>query len=151
QYEGAAEQARHGLEIEPNRPVTMGLLGEAYSSLGRHEEGIALLEKSVRCMPGEAFAVGFLGWAYVRAGRRDDAQRFLEELEERRRTRYVPGGTIALAALALEDVPAAARWVEQAVHARDPNLSTLIVSPHFKLLRSKSPWQNVVRQMNLQP
>ena len=71
-------------------------------------------------------------------------------MEEKRRGRYVPSGTLALAALALKDVETAFGWVERAVQEHDPNLTYLIHTPYFQQLRSDPRYQDILRRMNLQ-
>jgi len=51
----AAESARNTLDINPNFGMVMATLGEAYSRLGRHQEGIELLEKALHQMAGVYF------------------------------------------------------------------------------------------------
>jgi len=145
----AVEHLRHALDINPDYPGAIAELGEAYSRLGRHEEGIALLEKARQLLIGEYYPLGFLGWAYVHAGRPTDAERFLAELEEKRRRQYVPAGTIAFVTLALDDVDAAFRWADKAIQERDPGLPYLIRAPEFRALRGDLRYQDLLRRMNL--
>jgi tetratricopeptide (TPR) repeat protein len=149
QNDKAIEHARHALDINPNYGDAMALLGETYSRLGRHEEGIELLEKARRLMPGEFYPLGFLGWAYVRGGRRTDAERFLAELEDKRRRQYVSGAMIAMTVLALGDVEAAFTWASKAIQERDPSLTYLIRMHYFQALRQDSRYQDILRRMNL--
>ena len=149
QQDQAVEHLRHALDINPNYPDAIAELGEAYSRMGRYEEGIALLEKARQLLIGEYHPLGFLGWAYIHAGRRPDAARFLAELEEKRRRQYVPAGTIAFVALALEDVDAAFGWADKATQERDPGLPWLIRAPEFRALRDDPRYQGLLRRMNL--
>jgi tetratricopeptide (TPR) repeat protein len=149
QVERAVEHVHHLLEIDPNYIVGAYLLGEAYSLLGRHEEGIALLEKEQRDGPGAFLPVGFLAWAYVRGGRRADAERFLTKLRDTARSRYVPPATIAMAALALGDAETALLAMEDGVRERDPNLSFGIGTHYFHMLRSDARYHDILERMNL--
>ena len=149
QPERAVEHMHQILEIDPNYVVGAYLLGEAYSLLGRHEEGIALLEKEQRDGPGTFLPLGFLAWAYVRGGRRAQAERFLAKLREAARSRYVPPGTIAMAALAVGDVETALLAMEDAVCERDPNLSFGIRTRYFHMLRSDARYYEILQRMNL--
>lgn len=149
QPERAVEHMHQILEIDPNYVVGAYLLGEAYSLLGRHEEGIALLEKEQRDGPGAFLPLGFLAWAYVRGGRRAQAERFLAKLREAARSRYIPPGTIAMAALAVDDVETALLAMEDAVCERDPNLSFGIRTRYFHMLRSDARYYEILQRMNL--
>ena len=149
QHDQAVEHARHALDINPNYGDAMAVLGEAYSRMGRYEEGIALLEKARALMPTVFYPLGFLGWAYVRVARRPDAERFLAELEEKRRSQYVSAGMIGVTVLALGDVEAAFTWADKAIQERDPNLPWLIRAPEFQSLRSDQRYHDILRRMNL--
>jgi serine/threonine-protein kinase len=147
----AAEHARHALEIDPDYgPRGLMALGEAYSLQGRHEEGIACIERGSRTAPGAYIAKASLAFAYVRGGRRSDAERLRAELEETRPTRYISPGALAFVAAALDDVEAAFRYAEEAVAAYDPNFSFGIRTPYVQLFRSDPRYRNILRRMNLE-
>jgi adenylate cyclase len=151
QPERALEHAGHALEIDPNSAMSRLALGEAHSLLGRHDEGIAWIEKALSVVPGTFVAEGYLAWAYVRGGRRADAERFRADLDEKSRRQYMPPGALALVAAALGDVQSAFRLVEEGIRLRDPNLNTLIRSPYFQQLQSDPRYPGLLRSMNLQP
>ena len=147
EYERAADHALQILDIDPKFAMARGILGQAYSRMGRHEEGIALLEKALKT--SLFYQMGFLSWAYGAAGRRADAERFVAELEEERRRKYVPAATLAFAVLGLGDVAGALKWIEQAFEERDPNLIYVPASPDFDRLRSEPRFRSLMRRMNL--
>lgn len=149
QAERAVEHVHQLFEIDPNYVAGAYLLGEASSLLGRHDDGIALLEKEQRDGPGAFLPLSFLAWAYVRGGRRADAQRFLAKLQVVANTRYVPPATIALAALALGEAETALLAMEDGVRERDPNLSFGIRTRYFHLLRSDARYRDILVRMNL--
>ena len=146
-YERAADHALQILEIDPKYPMAIGILGQAYSRMGRHDEGIALLEKGSQTT--EYYQMGFLSWAYVAAGRRADAESFLARLEEKRRRSYVPAATLAFATLGLGDKEGTWKWLDRAVEERDPNLIYTVASPDFEPLRADPRYQSLMRRMNL--
>lgn len=149
QPELAIEHVHQLLEIDPGYLVGGYLLGEAYSLLGRHDEGIALLEKEQRDGPGAFLPVGFLAWAYVRAERRTDAEQFLTKLRAEARHRYVPPATIAIAALAVGDAETALLAMEDGVRELDPNLSFGIGTHYLRSLRSDRRYRGILQRMNL--
>jgi tetratricopeptide (TPR) repeat protein len=119
-YEGAAEQALQLLELERDHGSAYCILGDAYSRMGRHEEGVALLEKGMSSSLGHTIHIGFVNRAYVAAGRRAGAERFVAALEEKRLRLPVPAATIAFATLGLGDLPGTLRWIEQAMKTATP-------------------------------
>ncbi len=149
QPDGAAELARQTLEIDSNYPPGLLTLGEAYSQMGLHEEGIPLAERGAHVAAAGLMTTAFLAFAYVRAGRRSDAEQFRVKLEETRRTRYLPTGTLAFVAAALGDVESAFRYAEEAVAAYDPNFSCLIRTPYAQTLKSDPRYQDILHRMNL--
>ena len=147
--EAALEHARNALDIDPNYPIALFALAEAYSVMGRHEEGFAWGEKSRRDLPEGYFLGGFLAWAYVRAGRRAEAEQYLARLQERKNRQYVPSGALALIAGALGDIESAFRYTEESIAECDPNVVSAIHSPYFRLLRSHPRYPDLLRRMNL--
>jgi len=79
-----------------------------------------------------------------------DAERFLTELEEKRRRQYASPTAIAMAAAALGDRERALAWTERAVVELDPNLQYMIRKPYFELLRPDPRYQDLLRRMNLE-
>ncbi|MBK5295112.1 MAG: protein kinase [Acidobacteriia bacterium] len=149
EYERAADEALQMLDIDPNYVLAFCTLGEAYCRMGRHVEGIPLLEKAIHGTPGMFFVMGFLSWAYVAAGRRGDAERFLAGLVERRRTKHVAAALLAYVTLGLDDVAGTWKWIEQAIVERDPNLIFVVYLQDFAPLRSDARYQDVLRRINL--
>ena len=145
----AAEHARQTLEIDPSYHPGLLTLGEAYSQMGRHEEGIALAERGAQLAPPALMTTAFLAFAYVRAGRRSDAEHLRAELEETRRTRYLPTGTLAFVAAALDDVESAFRYAEEAVAAYDANFNCLLRTPYAQALKSDPRYRDLLHRMNL--
>ena len=149
QYERAAEHGRQALEIDAEYGMGMAALGEAYSHLGRLEEGIAILERARQALPGDFWPTAFLGCAYVRAGRQSDVERLLAELEEKRRRRYVSSATVAVVAAAAGETDGCFGYLETAVRERDPNLTHLAPSPQLQALRADPRYQDILARMNL--
>jgi len=144
-YDLAASHAQQALDIGPNGGA-MAMLGEAYSNLGRLDEGVAWLEKSRSTTPAW---IGYLALAYMRAGRRADAERLLAELEQGRSRQYVSGYAPALCAMALGDTERALDWLNTAVEDRDGWVGFLPGNPHFEPLRSHPRFMEIMKRANL--
>ena len=148
--EKAAEHAGISLEIDPLYGIGAVLLGEAYSLMGRHEEGIALMEKGRRLQPGEFHPFGAIGWAYMRAGRRRDAEQYLAGLQKARQERYVSATAIAMSAMALGEVETAMTEAERALGEGDPNLQYVMDSPYLAGVRGQPRFREIRRKMKLE-
>jgi TolB-like protein/Tfp pilus assembly protein PilF len=149
QPEQAIESARRALEVDPDFPPGRLMMGEACSRLGRHEEGAGLIEKTLAGVPPGYFYSALLAWVYVRAGRREAAERLRATLEETAKIQYVPAGTRAFLALALEDLEPALTFLEEAVRERDPNIPIWIGSQYFEALHGSPRFDRLLRSMNL--
>ena len=147
--EQAIESARRSLEVDPDFPPGIQLMGEARSLLGRHEEGAGLIEKTLAGVPPGYFYSALLAWVYVRAGRRQAAERLRATLEETAKRQYVPAGTRAFVAAALEDPESALTLLEEAVRERDPNIPLWIGSQYFQALHGSPRFDQLLRSMNL--
>ena len=104
----AAEQAyREALSIAPNDPETNSLLGLVLSQAGRHDEGLALLQRAVELDPDEsALQMNFAG-GLAEAQRWRDAQQVLLALIERWPVQGPAWTRLGDACLALEERDAA--------------------------------------------
>lgn len=147
----ALEHALQALDVNPNYPIGQLALGEAYSLLGRHKEGIDWMEKTQPGAPAGYFYFGFLALAYLRAGRRADAMRLRVGLEEKRSCQYISPAALAFTAVSLGDVESAFQSAGEAIGEREPNIMLSIRSPYFQPLQSDPRYHDLLRSMNLQP
>jgi tetratricopeptide (TPR) repeat protein len=146
QQDLALAHANQAIEISLN-PVSMALLGTTLSNLGRHEEGIAWLEKSRESGPHHF--LGYLGLAYVRGGRRADAERLLAEFEEMRRQQFISANVGVLCAMALGDIERALDWLNTAAEDRDTSVGYMRGNSYFEPLRSHPRFAEIMRRVNL--
>jgi tetratricopeptide (TPR) repeat protein len=119
--------------------------GEALLNLGRNDEAIAALERSVAQQRSEipSQTEGILVYAYARAGRTADAQRMLAAMQ-RRNGGTVPGmGVIAAAYEVMGDHDAALGTLAQALQAHDGWLFQYNHSERYDRLR-KDPRANAM-------
>ena len=137
------------MDISPNAPSILAMLGEAHSNLGRLDEGVAWLEKARSMPPAGAGWHGYLGHAYMRAGRRADAERLLAELEQERAAQYGSAFAPTLCALALGDTERALNWLEKSVEDRDGWLGFLPGNRHLEALRSNPRFIDIMKRVNL--
>jgi serine/threonine-protein kinase len=79
----ALATAEKYMEIDPNFPQLLGILGLLYSKAGRHAEAIATSKKAIELSGGTAEQNSHLATAYAAAGDRAAAEKILRELEAR--------------------------------------------------------------------
>ena len=65
---GAAEAARHALEVNPQHPWALAVLGQALFVEGQHEEGVGLLRKALSAGPRRPRVWESLASAFRAAG-----------------------------------------------------------------------------------
>ena len=135
-YDEAVEQLQKTLEMDARFPQTYLWLGLAYQAAGLYEQSIAAFDEGIRLTNGNATFVAGRGVTLALAGRRDEAQRILEDFEERRKTQYVPMASLVQMNTALGNFDRAFEWLEQAAEYRASFMMPAKVYPFFDPLRS---------------
>jgi serine/threonine-protein kinase len=92
--------------------------------------------------------VSDLAWAYGLAGRTREAQKFISELNEIARHRYVAPVLFMTAYIGLGDNDKALTWLERGYEEHDAWLVFLKIGPTWDPLRSEPRFQAVLRRMN---
>ena len=130
-FEEGEREARQALEIHPDSLLPLWARGLALTGLERHEEAVAMLERSVTLSRAPIY-VGLLGMAYARAGRLDDANRLLNELADRAsRGEFVPEFASLFTYVGLGDVPATRRSLAKAIEESVPPLTLKLTCGQF--------------------
>ncbi|GGG70694.1 hypothetical protein GCM10011415_17960 [Salipiger pallidus] len=82
-WEGAEEDLRQALELNPDQPQVLNYLGY---SLVEHEvkldEALAMIERAVSASPDSGYIVDSLGWALYRMGQYEEAVTHMERAAE---------------------------------------------------------------------
>jgi len=148
-YEAAVEQLQETLARDPGYAAARSLLGRALVEQGRHQEGIAELERVAPELPrGSAFAL--LAYAYAAAGRSQDAEQELQKLLDLPETEYVSPYYVALVQARLGRVDEALRFLDKGFHEQDTTMVSLKIDPRFDGLRAHPRFQVLLAKMNLQ-
>jgi serine/threonine protein kinase/Tfp pilus assembly protein PilF len=149
QYDNAIEQYRKTLELDPNFTGGHQLLGEAYLQKSMYKEGIAEIEKELVISPNSPAALAQLGYGYALEGKRAEAQKVLDQLNERSKQRYVSPANRAFIYAGLGDKDRAFEWLEKGYAER--SVGAIKVNPAYDPLRSDPRFADLLRRMNLQP
>jgi tetratricopeptide (TPR) repeat protein len=107
EIEKAKEEAQRTLELYPDEPSGLFVLGAALQLEGRHEAAIAIHERMGELYP---FFRWLTGITYARAGRGEDARRIAAGIQDGKTTAMDVFGLAVLHG-ALGDVEATHRWL----------------------------------------
>jgi serine/threonine-protein kinase len=119
-YDEAVEGFRKAVHVDPNSVYALWALGLACQTSGRHEEGIAALEKLIAVTDREMpWALALLGGSLAAAGRADEARKILAELEERAAREYVPPLHLAFVRAPLGETEATLGLLSRALEERN--------------------------------
>jgi serine/threonine-protein kinase len=130
-FEAARQAALRSLELQPDFMLGLWVGGLALSGLGRHDEGLILLERAMVLSRAPTF-VCTLGLGLARAGRTEDAKRLLGELEERAsRGEYVPAFAPLAIHVGLGDLPAIRRGLAASLEEITPTFSLRVTGGVF--------------------
>lgn len=128
-------------------------VGWALDHLGRYEEAIQALQKSI-LLGGAPFWKAFLASAYSKVGQRDRAEIILNELLEHAEQQGGAGVSIALVAEPLGHGDLALDWLERSYSSRDDMLLYAIQTTGllpFASLRGHPRFQAIVDGLGLSP
>ncbi len=81
-YDQAEEKFRAAVQLKPNDPVLLNNLGFIYYVLGRDDEALNYLEKTLALDPHRKEAHENIGDLYLKMGRRDEAKKHYQEFLE---------------------------------------------------------------------
>jgi eukaryotic-like serine/threonine-protein kinase len=149
QYLMAEQELRAALNIDRNFSNGHLLLGFVYERLGRYEEGINALNRSMELMSGSVVPLAAIGYVMGSSGRRDEARSILEHLKKLTEQQYVSPYFLAWLHTALGDRDAAFKCLERAVDVRDEWLIWLGTDPWLDYLRDDPRFTNLLDRVGL--
>ena len=117
--------------------------------MGRHEEAIAVLQEVRKLWESNTRLLADLGYAYSVAGERSEAQKLLDELNQRSKQQYVAPYGIAQIYVGLGEKDRAFEWLERAYLDRNWLMAFLKVEPAFDPLRSDPRFRDLLRRIGL--
>jgi serine/threonine protein kinase/tetratricopeptide (TPR) repeat protein len=152
-YDRAIEQLRNALALDPNFFLAHWILGVTYGvGLKRYDEALAAFQKAAELSGRSPLTLGAMANRHASAGRRSEAQKLLEEMEERARVAHVPPHCFAWAYMGLGETDKVFDWVNKAVDDREPLLiGHFNHEPLYDPLRSDPRYGALLRKMNLEP
>ncbi|MEN8192030.1 MAG: protein kinase [Bacteroidota bacterium] len=140
----AIEEALKSLELVPNFPIGLYVLGCAYAAKGMYDEAITAHQKAGTIGPEWKWA---LGQTYALAGRVDEAIEVAAELESQPKVWDTWG--IAEIYAALDEKDKAFHWLEEAFKQRHPYIQWIKKNPSLKSLFDDSRFYDLAQRLNL--
>ena len=147
-YTEVVHGARDILVMHPDAPWVLLLMGHALSLDGKHEEGIAALERSVR-LDRSPTSLAWLGHAYGRSGQTERARAVRTELDRMQATSYVDPYLFGVVSLALGERAIALDWFERAGRSHSPEAKFLLVDPILDPIRSEPRFQALLSELHM--
>ncbi len=149
QYLMAEQELKATLEIDRNFSNSHLMLGFVYERLGRYEESINALNRSMELMSGSVVPLSAMGYVLAASGRRDEARAILEHLKKLGEQRYVSPYFLALIHTSLGDRAAAFKCLERAFELRDEWLIWLGTEPRLDYLRDDPRFADLLLRVGL--
>ncbi len=145
QYDQAIEHLRKTLDMDPNFLSARIILGQVYSSQGKHAKAILELTKAAELSRYRALAA--LGYTYAVSGEKTKALQAMAELHEMSKHRYVSPVDIAIIYTGLGVKDQAFAWLEKGFQRRAAGMTDLKMEPMFDSLRSDPRLKELLRRM----
>jgi serine/threonine-protein kinase len=147
-FNDALAKAQQIIHHDKNFPQGYFQLGNCLEQMGRPEEAVEALEKSIRLMPDSTLPQYALCFALVAAGRKGRAREVLNELKKSAENGYVKPYFMAMAHAALDERDAAFELFERAFAERDHWLLWFCTEPKLDPLRSDIRFIKLTRRLN---
>ncbi len=150
QYDQAIAEYKKIIALDSKFPPAHYGLGLAYEQKKMFADAIAEFEKA-RELENAPYILGPLGHAYAVAGRRADAQKILDDLQDRAKRENVPALSLAQVYAGLGEKDKTFEWLEKGIERKDEEMAWLGVDPRFDGFHSDSRFTELLRRMNLAP
>ncbi len=144
-FDGAIEAFKKVFEIAPDFGPSHALLGQVYAAQGKYTEAFAEYDKGT-----PSFSERFRGVTYVLAGRRADAQRIVEEMEQRAKREYVSAAARGLIWIGLGEKDRGYALLAKACAESDWRLRDTKVDPLLDSLRAEARFHEMLKCIHLE-
>ena len=149
QYDEAIAQNEKTINLEPHFFIAYLWLGQAYEQKKMYAKAIETFQKGIDLAERHPQLIASLGRAYALSRDRDKAQKYLDELREMSKRRYVSPYLFAVVYDGLGDKEQAFAWLDKAYQDRSFFLIWLKVEPRFDPLRSDPRFTDLLRRVGL--
>ncbi len=143
-YDEAIQMGREFLATQPNFPPIMLALGQALFFSGRHDEGIAMIERAAKVDPEPAF-VAWLGLLNGLTGQREKALEMRNQLIRANQKEHADPYFFAIVDTGLGEKTRALDNLERARSERSGDALLLRVDPALDPLRQEPRFQALLK------
>ena len=148
-YDGAIQQAKKAMQLDPGYYRTHFWLGRVYAQKGMYKEAIAESEIVLKATPESNLALTEMAYSLASAGQQAESRKFLRRLEARAKNGFVPAYDLAVIHIALNENDAALKYLQRAYDEHDWAMFVAAVEPRLDPLRSTSRFRELVRKLAL--
>jgi TolB-like protein/Tfp pilus assembly protein PilF len=149
QYDRAAEQYRHTLEMDPHFVMAQREIAFVYEQQGRYDEALAMIQQAIGEGGENPIALGMLGYILASSGQHDEARKVIAQLQAWRRRAYLPPQVIAVIHAALGEREQAMDLLWQSYEDHSSPLMWMKVDPWLDNLRDDPGFAELLRRVGL--
>jgi len=150
---GRYKEAREGLlsllDLVPNHPYSLWILGQTYVLESEFDKGISLIKKALEYSNNFSPITAALGWVYARQGRIRQAKEVLNDLIKRSEYEYIRPFLFGKLYAGLGDKDKAFEWLEKAVDEKDHAILQILTDESVDNLRSDPRYIQLLKKMDL--
>jgi DNA-binding winged helix-turn-helix (wHTH) protein/Tfp pilus assembly protein PilF len=147
QYDAAIPELRMVVQMDPAYAQAHFLLGQVLLVNRRWDEAIPELKTAIDLTHRAPAALGLLAMAYGGRGDRAEAQRIVDELEQRSGTENVPPGALLLAYIGIDDKVRAIDTVARSYAERDNYVINIAADPLMDPLRNEPRFEALCQRV----
>jgi serine/threonine protein kinase/Flp pilus assembly protein TadD len=148
-FDETIDHCLESLELFPNFPWTLNLMGWGYMELSRFDEAAAEFQKAYTMSGGNNFFLGNLGYCYGLSGQPEKAKDILDDLIELSRKEYVAPLVFAFLYMGLGQWEETFDYLNAAMEEMDYALLFAAVDAGYGPIREDPRFQDLLRRMNL--
>jgi eukaryotic-like serine/threonine-protein kinase len=148
-YDEAMEQLRRTVDLDPNYPMTLWILGQLHREMGTYDLAIAEGEKAVKLSGGSPIMNAALAQTYAAAGKKSEAIHILDDLTKLSTQKYVAPYFFAGIHIGMGEFDRAMEYLEKSYQEHSHWLIYLHIDPSLDALRPNPQFQDILRRVGL--
>jgi TolB-like protein/DNA-binding winged helix-turn-helix (wHTH) protein/Tfp pilus assembly protein PilF len=150
-YDGAIEQLKKTLQMNPKYPLAHLWLGRSYQQKRMFDESMAEYQATDSALPNWVVTIAGIGNLQGLARKNVDARLTLAKLNAMSESKYVTPYGVALVYAGMGNKDEAFRWLEKAFDDRANWLVWLQFDPRWEALRADPRYAEMVHRMGFPP